>query len=341
MTGTIAVASDEPVRTDLGEAARIELHQFVTTVSPKNGDLALCREVTRESFEVWDSRENVVSIYSLDREGVAPRAPDAESTAVGPRGPVYIAYYIDLPSLGNYPVRDGPEYFLPAQVDRAVRETLESERFRESFKPELGDRLLLALFDGNDVEFLTGLTTVEEFIKAFDAIETRTFHPPERIDDRRRWSSLQHLGNALGQLDEAATATKHVILLSGDFYMGAWTGEATMGKIAAVLERARVVIHPVDLRWRDRPLPAGILTLSWIAQGELFAHGKTALDAAEKVIGIYDNGCRLIISVKAPAQHLTLHLLDKRFTIPPPAPVIPLPPLTGDERLEASIKLPR
>jgi hypothetical protein len=127
-------------------------------------------------------------------------------------------------------------------------------------------------------------------------------------------------------LGEAATATKHVILLSDDFYMGASTGEATMGKIATVLQRARVVIHPVDVAWSPRLLPAGILTLAWIAQGELFAHGKTALDAAEKVIGIYDNGCRLIISVESPKKHLTLHLLDKRFTIPPPAPAPPFKP---------------
>ena len=262
----------------------------------------------------------------------------AQSSSVK-RGPVYIAYYIDLPSFGNYPVRDGPEYFAPAEADRAVRQMLASEAFRTSFKPELGDRLLLALFDGDEVVFETGLTTVDEFTKAFDAIELRTYHPLEHLDDRHRWSSLQQFGIALGGLGESGAVTKHVILLSDDFPMDANTGELTISNLASNLERAHVVIHPVDLAWRERVLPAGILTLSWVAQGELFGNGKTALDAVEKVIGIYDNGCRLVISIRATSEKVSLHLLDKRFTIPPPAPVRPLPPLTPDERFVANYHL--
>jgi hypothetical protein len=186
---------------------------------------------------------------------------------------------------------------------------------------------------------VTGPTSIDEFGKAFDAIETRTFHERDHLDDRRRWSSLMSFGEAFGNAGDTAGATKHVILLSGDFKLNAKTGEVTMSNIASVLQRARVVIHPVDLLWSERVLPAGILTLSWLAQGELFGNGATALDAVEKVIGVYDNGCRLIISVQSPVENLTLHLLDKRFTIPPAAPVHPLPPLTNDERFEAVLKL--
>lgn len=339
LTASAAIAADEPAPTALHEKAGIELHQIVTTVSPKNGDLSLCRELTRDSFEVWGRNETVIPIYSVDREGVLPSAPGADAAPAAKRGPVYIAYYIDLPSLGSYPVKQGPDYFAPSEADKSVREMLASDAFRESFKPERGDRLLLALFDGEEVVFETGLTTVEEFTKAFDAIETRTFHPLEHLDDRHRWSSLQQFGIALGGLGEDGSVTKHVILLSSDFPMDASTGEQTISNLASNLERAHVVIHPVDLVWRGRVLPAGILTLSWVAQGELFAHGKTALDAVEKVIGIYDNGCRLIISIRATSEKVSLHLLDKRFTIPPPAPVRPLPPLTTDERFEANYHL--
>jgi hypothetical protein len=333
------MGADTPASADLHDRVEVKLHQFVTTVSPKNGDLSLCKDVGIDSFEVWTPDERVVPIYSVDREGAVSITPGAGSAPAAKRAPIYIAFYLDLKSMGEYPNKTGPDNSAAFRADETVRQMLASDAFRASFKYDLGDRLLLALFDGSDVEFVTGPTSIDEFGKAFDAIETRTFHEQDHLDDRRRWSSLISFGEAFGNAGDTAGATKHVILLSGDFKLNAKTGELTMSNIASVLQRARVVIHPVDLLWSERVLPAGILTLSWLAQGELFGNGATALDAVEKVIGVYDNGCRLIVSVQSPVENLSLHLLDKRFTIPPAAPVRALPPLTMDERFEANLKL--
>jgi hypothetical protein len=339
LTSSLGVAADAPVSTNLQEQTDITLHQIVTTVSPKNGDLTLCRELTRDSFEVWTPDERVLPIYSIDREGAIANAPGAEHAATTVRGPVFIAFYFDVQSLGSYPRKAGI-YGQPSADDKAVRDILASDAFRSSFKPEYGDRLLLALFDGDGVRFETGWVGVEEFTKAFAELESRPFIVREHLDDRKRWSSLLDFGNALANQSETGAATKHVILLSADFDMDAETGERTMSDLASVLERAHVVIHPVDLFWHDHTLPRGIITLSWLAQGELFAHGATSLDAVEKVIGVYDNGCRLIISVKSPpTEKLTLHLVDKRFTIPPPAPTRELPVRTDDERFDSLVKL--
>jgi len=339
LTSATSRAADKPVSTELQEQAEIKLHQIVTTVSPKNGDLSLCRELTSASFEVWTRDERVVPIYSVDREGALSNAPSTDGAPAPKRGPVFIAFYLDVQSLGSYPQqadRNGEA----SLDDQAVREILASDAFHSSFKPEFGDRLLLALFDGQGVEFVTGWVGVEAFTAAFSELETRNFIRHEHLDDRKRWSSLIDFGNALANQSETGGATKHVILLSGDFEMDADTGEQTMTKLASVLERARVVIHPVDLFWQGHTLPRGIITLSWLAQGELFDHGATSLDAIEKVVGVYENGCRVIISVKAPSdEKVTLHLLDKRFTIPPTAPTRPLPPLTNDERFASLIKL--
>jgi len=327
------------------EHAEVTLKQVETTLSPKDGNLAECESIAPETFEASLPNGERLPIVHVDRAGVPIDAvSSADLPAAQRRGPIYIGFYFDLDQLGICPKLDVGDSVVKRAFD-SVNAMLVSREMTEHWDETLGDRLMLMSFDGDSPTFETGWVGKKAFTSALDTLKNRPFNKREHVHENARHQALVTLSIALSNQAETAGSTKHIFYLSADLQLDADTGEATLGNIATAVGAARIELNTIDLLSDKRVLPYGLGTLAWLGQGKLYGNGKTATNAVEDVIGTYEHGCRVIVSIDLKRHpeiteetRLDLKVVDKRFTIPPRAPIGKAPKITDDARFAALIR---
>ena len=319
LTSSLGMATP-PLDKNLNERVSVELRSFTVTANPKNGDLAQCQKLGVSSFEAFLLDGSPIQVVSVDRDGVQS-LPSADISTPLERPAIYSIILFNRLSLQYHELSE--------QAFNDVVRSLTSGAFKARFNPN-GDKIRLASFDGrtisNDTEWTGDL---EAFVAAVKTLRNKPLIEIPGVDGRHNLPALEEWANSLADDAVAGKATKNVYLLSGDFQMD------TNPKLASEFERARVSINSVDLGSmnRTRILPQGLGTLAWLTSGEVFSGNAAMGNAVEKVVGNYENGCRVIVYLRAsPDAKLTLRLRDKDFRVSALPPTQELPPITNDER---------
>ena len=286
---------------ELSEEIEVRRVQFEVTAWPRDGELALCREIDLDQVEVfvdgaWKTRLQDPGIV-IDRIGVRPGETIAiEGDAVAPPQPVpqrLVLYFDEV-------------HFFDAErieEDSARDRAYEQARawLEEGFDPSSGDLVMLASYMGNDsVNIETGwLSDRDTAIAALDTLDERgkdrsKVSATENVMER--WSdALEDLALAMGGLDEREDWTKKILLFATDLPVDAeWAEE--LARASEALSAARATVHTVDTRKPLSSLAYGLGSLAWNAGGHAWTNGVEVSDAVTTMRQLPGAGCVFLVT---------------------------------------------
>jgi hypothetical protein len=327
---TLPSAADAPIDSGLTEEVVTERAQFEVIAWPKDGDPKICAQLDLERIEIfyggaWRDVRDLHEVR-IDRIGVAHRdiRPGEDPPAVATdHSPLRMAIYFDETRL----LRGftGPEE--GSLRDRAYRQTV--DMIRDRFRPEDGDRLLLARHVGSRVPQVASgwLDDRDEALAVLERM--RAAGPPPDLDAPRLgrhrrlaardpgllrfFAAFEALVDAIRQPDHEARRSTMILLFGGDIEIDARFGEE-LAELSARLAAARASVHTVDVRSILASQEYGIGSSARSAGGRFWTNGAVLSNVVRSLRALTVHGCRLLITVPVgKIESVRVDLRDARF----------------------------
>jgi hypothetical protein len=295
----------------LRERIQVERTQFEVIVWPPKDDVAACRSMTNDDFELRLAHRPFVD-FKLDPVGTPPEAMAQGLSEPTPSRLVALMFnWWGMSKQGGFD-EFSPQFRAFTQA-RAYIEQHPSDRFVIFGIADEADFLSTTFQSGPDA--LAALDRYQVDVNASGFL----FHSAHL--DNRDWhdgviESVRRLG-AMEPLE-----TKDLFVLTADVY-DVYFRDLFHGDLSKVTTQNKVRVHSLDLAWDLRVLPYGVFAFSEAGGGVVFGNGNTLTTAIETLDRL--RPCTFRITLKVPeskrALPLSVTMRNPRFRVTAPEAV--------------------